>query len=115
MADRRDDKSLPTLLQELWQLVISYAKQETLDPVKRLGRFVAFGAAGMLVMGIGLVLLFLGGLRALQTETTPHLTGHLSWIPYFVALVASGAVAGGAMAARSRGQRKKSSDRAARP
>ena len=86
-------ESLPTLARELWALVVAYFKQETVEPVKALGRFVGFGVAGSLMLGVGIVLIVLGGLRALQTETDRHLTGHLSWLPYGIALVFCGLVA----------------------
>jgi hypothetical protein len=98
--------SLPGEAQELFQLVIGYAKQETLDPVRNLGRFVGFGLGGALLGSLGAVLLLLGSLRLLQTETGDALDGNLSFVPYVVVLVLSGAIAGGAMKARSRGQRK---------
>jgi uncharacterized membrane protein YidH (DUF202 family) len=79
-------KSLTALVNELWQLVIAYVKQETVEPIKSLGRFVAFGIAGSFMLGIGLLLIVIGGLRALQTETKGHLGGHLTWAPYAIAL-----------------------------
>jgi Putative Actinobacterial Holin-X, holin superfamily III len=79
-------KSLPTHIDELRQLVVDYAKQETVEPLKGLARFVAFGVAGSLALGIGLVLLAVAGLRALQTETGGHLTGSLTWLPYAIVL-----------------------------
>jgi hypothetical protein len=93
VADRAD-KGLPTLVTELWALVRDYAKQETVDPLKRLGRFIGFGLPGALLTGIGVVLLMLAGLRALQTETGEHLTGSWSWVPYAAMLVVTAAVAG---------------------
>ena len=36
-------------------LLVAYAKQETVDPLKGLGRFVGFGAAAMLLIGIGAI------------------------------------------------------------
>jgi len=66
------------------QLVVAYAKQETLDPLKDLGRFVAFGIAGSLALALGSVLLLLAVLRALQSETGSTFTGHLSWLPYVI-------------------------------
>jgi len=92
----KKEKSLPTLLRELWQLVLVYLKQETLEPAKGLARFVAVGAAGALLAAIGLVLLALAVLRFLQVETGTHLTGNWSWVPYAVTLVLALAVAGGA-------------------
>lgn len=86
-------KSLPTLVEELWELVVAYARQETVEPLKSLGRFVLFGALGAMVLGIGLVLLILAGLRALQTETGTNFTGHLSWLPYLFAMIVCGVVA----------------------
>ena len=82
-----DDKSLPTLASELWDLVRAYAKQETVEPMKGIGRFVAFGVAGSVLLGLGTVLLALAGLRALQTETNGTFDGNWSWAPYLIVLV----------------------------
>lgn len=81
-----DEKSLPTLAAELWDMVRAYAKQEVVEPVKGLGRFLAFGVAGSLLLGVGAVLLSLAGLRALQTETGGTFDGNLSWAPYLIVL-----------------------------
>jgi hypothetical protein len=82
-----DEKSLPGLASELWDMVTSYARQETVEPLKGLGRFLAFGAAGSLMVGTGTVLLALAGLRALQTETGSTFEEHWSWAPYLIVLV----------------------------
>ena len=74
------------------QLVVDYAKQETVGPVKDLGRFVAFGLAGSVALALGSVLLLLAVLRALQSETGSTFTGHLSWIPYVITAVLAAAV-----------------------
>lgn len=103
---RDKDKSIPGEAQELFQLVVGYAKQETLGPVKDLGRFVGFGLAGALLGSLGTVLLLLGGLRLLQTETGSAFDGRRTWIPYVLVLLVSGALAAGAMKARGRGQRR---------
>jgi hypothetical protein len=103
---KKKDKSLPGEAQELWQLVLGYAKQETIDPVKNLGRWVGFGLGGALLGSLGAVLLLLGGLRLLQTETGEAFDGNLTFIPYVIVLIVSGAIAAGAMKARERGQRK---------
>ena len=105
---RDSDKSIPGEAQELLQLVIGYAKQETLDPVKNLGRFVGFGLAGALLGSLGTVLLLLGGLRLLQTETGDAFDGRLTFVPYVIVLALSGALAAGALKARSSGQRRNS-------
>ncbi|HUR19102.1 MAG TPA: hypothetical protein VMZ51_09255 [Acidimicrobiales bacterium] len=92
------DKSLPTLASELWAMVITYVKQETIVPIRGLGRFIALGLAGSATLSVGLLLLSLALLRALQTETTAF-AGDWSWAPYGITLVASGLVA--ALAARA--------------
>jgi hypothetical protein len=76
------------------QLVIDYAKQETLGPIKGLGRFVAFGVAGSVAITLGTVLLLLAVLRALQTETGSSFTGKLSWLPYVITAGAAALVMG---------------------
>ncbi|MGH9263102.1 MAG: hypothetical protein ACRD1D_00280 [Acidimicrobiales bacterium] len=103
---KRKDKSLPGEAQELFQLVVGYAKQETLGPVRNLGRYLGFGMAGALLGSVGTVLLLLGGLRLLQTETGDAFDGRLTWVPYVLVLIVSGGIAAGALKARTRGQRR---------
>ena len=106
VTEDNKDKSLPGEAQELWQLVLGYAKQETLDPVKNLGRFLGFGLGGALLGSLGTVLLLLGGLRLLQTETGEAFDGNLTFIPYLLVLLVSGAIVAGALKAVTGGQRR---------
>ena len=71
------------------QLVVDYAKQETLEPLKGAGRFVAFGVIGAIALSAGTLLLLLGLLRLLQTETGTTFTGNWSWAPYLMTAVAA--------------------------
>jgi formate-dependent nitrite reductase membrane component NrfD len=103
MAAEKSEKSLPGQAAELWDLVRAYAKQETLEPLKGIGRYAALGIAGSLLLSIGLVLLLLGGLRALQTQTGDTFDGQWSWAPYLIAIVGTGLV----IALVLRGTRKK--------
>jgi Putative Actinobacterial Holin-X, holin superfamily III len=79
LADR-----LPGPSGEFVQLVVDYAKQETLEPLQGLGRFVGYGLAGALALSVGLIIVLIGVLRLLQTETGSTFTGNLSWIPYLI-------------------------------
>lgn len=103
-AEKEHDKALPGQVAELWDLVRGYAKQETIEPMRGLARSAAFGVAGSVVLSLGLVMLLLGGLRALQTETGDTFDGNWSWAPYLIALVAAGAII--ALVARGMAKRK---------
>jgi hypothetical protein len=82
------DKSITEVVTELKELTISYAKQETVDPLRGLGRYVAAGVGGSFVLAIGLGMCGLALLRFLQTETGTWFTGNLNWIPYLITFVA---------------------------
>jgi hypothetical protein len=66
------------------QLVIDYVKQETLTPLKGLGRYLVFGILGSIALCAGLVLLLVALLRALQEETGGFFGGTLTWAPYVI-------------------------------
>jgi len=85
--------SLQRDLEEIRDIAIRYIKDETLQPVKDMGRFAAFGALGSLFVGFGTVLILLAVLRFLQ-EQFPVLDGSLSWIPYLVVAIIAAAVIG---------------------
>lgn len=73
---------------EVLELVKGYAKQETLAPVRGAGRWIAFGAAGAVLLGVGTMLLVLGLLRLVQNEFAPTFEGRwMSLLPYVFALV----------------------------
>lgn len=82
-----EEKGTGEAVQELWTLIRDYAKQETIDPLKTIGRFLGYGLAGAVCLGLGLLFFALAVLRGLQHETDQHLTGSLTWVPYLIALV----------------------------
>lgn len=101
----RDDKSISSTAGEVWELVLAYVKQETIEPIKGIGRFLAFGAAGAFALGIGFVMFILAGLRVLQTETGDAFDGNWSVVPYVIMIVVAGVIA--ALAARAIGAEKR--------
>ena len=54
-----ESKSMPEVANELWGLTKDYARQETIDPLKGVGRYLAYGAAGALLGSLGVILLML--------------------------------------------------------
>lgn len=78
--------SLQRDLDEIRSIAVRYVKDETLQPVKEMGRFAAYGALGSLFIGFGTVLMLLGALRYLQWQFRV-LDGSLSWIPYLIVVV----------------------------
>lgn len=93
---KSEDKGMGEVVGELWQLTKDYAKQETVDPLKALGRFVALGVPGSVLLGLGSTLLALGLLRLLQNETGDVFDGNWSFVPYLIVLLLALAVAGAA-------------------
>ena len=79
---------------EVKELIVAYAKQETIEPIKSLGRFLKFGVPGALLLAVGSLLLTLAALRALQTETGTMFQGNWSWAPYFIVFFGALAVGG---------------------
>lgn len=75
-------------------LITTYAKQETIEPIKGAGRFIAFGTAAAVALGIGGLLVLLGLLRLLQTEVERTASGSLSWLSYLIVLVVAAAAIG---------------------
>ena len=83
LSAKQEDASLG----EVFEFVKTYAKQETVGPLKGAGRWLAFGAAAAFAMGLGLMLILLGVLRLVQTEVDRLATGSLSWAAYGVTLI----------------------------
>ena len=75
---KQDDASLG----EVIEFVKTYAKQETLGPLKGAGSWLAFGVAGALALGLGLLLVMLGVLRLFQAEISWATGGGWSWSAY---------------------------------
>ncbi len=74
-------------------MLLAYFKQETVGPAKKLLRYLSWGISGSLLLGLGLVLIALSALRALQDETGTTFHGNWSWAPYAIVLVSSSLVA----------------------
>lgn len=100
MADeqrRTPSRQEPASVGDVIEVVKTYAKQETVEPVKRAGKYVGFGAAGGLLTGLGVAIVLLGLLRFVQSEWSRSADGRLSWLAYVVTLL--GAVVLGGLAA----------------
>lgn len=92
MPGKQEPKSVSDIARELWELTQGYAKQETIDPLKNLGRYLGFGLAGSIMISVGALLLSLGLLRLLQTIDV--FDGFWSWAPYLIVMAVLGLVAG---------------------
>jgi len=75
--------SLQRDFDELRDIAVRYIKEETIKPIKDLGRFIIWGTLGSLFVGFGAVLLLFASLRYLQWQF-PVLDGSLSWLPYVI-------------------------------
>lgn len=103
MADDKSSKSVPNLASEVVEMSVAYLKQETIVPIKALGRFVGLGLAGAILLSFSFVVLMVAGLRALQTETGSTFDGTWSFVPYLIVMAAAGVIA--AVAASRIGKR----------
>jgi len=72
---------------ELVDMVIAYAKQETLEPLKGLGKKAALGLGGALLLSVGGVFVSIGALRAMQTETPWFEEHNVTYLPYIATVV----------------------------
>ena len=79
---------------DAFQLTVDYLKQEVVQPLRGLGRFLYMGIAGSFFLAFGILLILLGVLRLLQAETGTALTGDWSWVPYAVVVILGIAVIG---------------------
>ena len=79
----RDDLSIPELIDYLR----AYVKQETVEPLRGVGRWIAYGAAGAFCLGLGLVIVLLGVLRLTEEEWDRASTGSWSWLAYLITLI----------------------------
>ncbi len=75
--------------QDLQKMLVSYAKQETVEPLKALGKYLGLGLAGSFSLFLGIFFLGLGVLRLMQSETGDQFDGGGGWsmIPYVVAIL----------------------------
>lgn len=85
LTDTRPDEQAS--VEEVVELVKTYARQETIGPLRGAGKWLGMGAAGAVLLGLGLVIALLGLLRLIQTEWERAATGALSWLSYLIVLV----------------------------
>ncbi len=72
--------------QEIKDLIVSYAKQETITPLRSLGRYLGFGVSGSLLVFLGAFFCGLGVLRLLQSLTAFDGSSWASAVPYVAAI-----------------------------
>lgn len=77
---------------DVFDLVKRYALQETVGPLKGVGRWIGLGLAGALCLGIGILVLLMALLRFLQTQTGDVFDGGWSFVPYVIVLLVTVAI-----------------------
>jgi len=82
------EQSIGDRIKEVWDMVVAYAKQETIDPLRTIGRYVAYGIGGMAVITLGVVLLGFSLLRGLQEIDA--FDGFWKWVPYLILVIVFG-------------------------
>ena len=92
-------------LGETLSLVRRYVLQETVGPLKHLGRTLGFGIAGAFLIGLGALLALLGVLRVLQGETGTTFANRWSFAPYLLTAALGVLLAAGSVALSLRNRR----------
>ncbi len=93
-------------VQEIQQLLVSYAKQETVEPLKTLGRYIGFGVAGALLVSLGTFFIGLGILRLTQSIDALAGSSWASTLPYLITLAVLVAFMASIFLAMGRAKRK---------
>ncbi len=73
-------------VQEIRELVVGYARQETVEPLKRLGTYLAWGLSGAFCLFLGTMFLSVGTLRLGQSLDVFTGSSWASLAPYGMAL-----------------------------
>jgi len=85
-AARKEPKSTGEVVSELWGLVKDYGTQEVVDPVKNLGRFIAYGSAAAFCFAIAGLLFAVAFMRIIQVEGRRWFHGNWTFVPYVIAI-----------------------------
>lgn len=91
-SEKIDTSAASGTFGELRAMVTTYAKQETLDPLKRLGLWSGFGVGGALMFAFGGFFACLGFVRLFQTMDWTD--GNWSFLPYMFTFLLLMAAAG---------------------
>jgi hypothetical protein len=93
---RRDDASVEVApgFADTLSLLRRYVVQETVEPLRHLGRVLAVGLAAGAVFGLGGLFLTIGTLRLIQAESGTDFAGDWSFAPYALAAVVGLGAAG---------------------
>ncbi len=67
-------------------MLVSYAKQETVEPLKHLGRYLGLGLAGSVMMFMGVFFVGLGALRLAQSLEVFAGSSWASTFPYLISI-----------------------------
>ena len=83
---------------EFKDLVVAYARQETVEPLRNLGHDLAVGIAGAVCIATGILFGMLALLRGLQelsvfNDPAEVAGGRFSWVPYTIVAVVGAVVA----------------------
>lgn len=81
-------KSVPEIGKELWELLVTYARQETVGPLKTLGYRLKWGFPGALCIALGYFLLTMAIIRVIDV----HLSWGTNWFGYLPAAAFLGVV-----------------------
>lgn len=98
-AKQNQEQGPAEMISDLWQLIRDYAKQETIDPLRSIGRFLGLGLLGAVLLALGIFFAAMAILRGLQVEGGSRVTGSWNFLPYLAAFLGCVLVAG--LAARS--------------
>jgi hypothetical protein len=92
---KRDDRSRAASSlspDEVINLARRYVVQETVGPLKKIAKVLGIGLGGAVVAAIGSIIVLIGVLRVLQTETGNFFAGTWTFAPYLLTVLVGAAL-----------------------